>query len=165
MTDTDWINAYRGLLGLLRESSSTDESLILAVEEAASARIEEEVTEESDFFRQVSSESKSNLDSTILRPPDPRESFVAAVSVLIARLREVPILSKKMSEKIGRDATDIQWKTDVPQEQDRGIDSFSALDLQVGENQIEQVEATLRKLEALLDINSNDNVKRTSRYS
>lgn len=163
MTNSEWIEAYRSLLQSLREIP-VDSSFISAIEEAASARIEEEVTEDIELFQQFDRESRNNLDSTRLRPPTPQESFVAAVGVLITRLREVPALAKRVAIRLDHDISDIQWKSDTPQNQASEEEYFSASDLQLASDEMEQIETRLRQFERLLDINSNDNIKRFTRY-
>lgn len=149
LSDSEWIEIYRYLLQKL--SDVADNSLILDIERAASARIEEDVSEDSEIIKQFSRESREDLDPIRLRAPTPREAFTAAVGVLIARLREVPALSERLAVRFSCEASHIQWNPDVS---DRGRiyeqASFSAQDFKLNKREIEGIESALKILESLL---------------
>lgn len=65
LNDSEWIEIYRYLLQKLRDVA--DNSLILDVERAASARIEEDVSKDSEVIQQFSRESREDLDPIRLR--------------------------------------------------------------------------------------------------
>lgn len=149
LNDSEWIKIYRYLLQKL--SDVADSSLILDIERAASARIEENVSEDSEIIKQFSKEYREDLDPIRLRAPTPHEAFTAAVGVLIARLREVPALSERLAVRFSCEASHIQWNPDVS---DRGRvseqASFSAQDFKLKKREIEEVESALKILESLL---------------
>jgi hypothetical protein len=148
LSNSEWIEIYRYLLQNLREVA--DNSLILDIESAASTRIEENVSEDSDIIKQFTRESREALDTIRLRAPTPREAFIAAIGVLITRLREVPALADRIAEKFDCDTSDIQWYPDVSernQVSERG--SFSAYEFKLNKGELEQVESALKRLENL----------------
>jgi hypothetical protein len=150
LSDSEWIEIYRYLLQELQ--GIADNSLILDVERAASARIEESVSENSEILNQFSRESREDLDPIRLRAPTPREAFTTAVGVLISRLREVPVLADRVADKFNCNATDIQWHPDVSERDqvfERG--SFSAFDFKLKETERDQIESALKRLENLLE--------------
>jgi hypothetical protein len=150
LSDSEWVEVYRYLLQKLRDIA--DSSLILDVERAASARIEEDVSEDSEIIKQFSRESREDLDPIRLRAPTPREAFAVAVGVLITRLREVPVLADRLAKKFNCDATNIQWYSDVSerdQVSERG--SFSAFDFKLEGIERNEIELALKRLENLLE--------------
>jgi hypothetical protein len=150
LSDSEWVEIYRYLLQKLRDVA--DNSLILDIERAASARIEESVSEDSEIIKQFSRESREDLDPIRLRAPSPREAFAAAVSVLITRLREVPVLADRVADKFNCDVTNIQWYPDVSerdQVSERG--SFSAFDFKLEGRDRDQIESALKRLKNLLE--------------
>ena len=66
LSDAEWIEIYRYLLQKLR-GVAADNSLILDVERAASARIEEDISEDSEIIKQFSRESREDLAPIRLR--------------------------------------------------------------------------------------------------
>lgn len=149
LTDSEWIEIYRYLLQKLRDVS--DNSLILDIERAASARIEEDVSEDSEIIKRFSRESREDLDPIRLRAPTPREAFTAAVGVLITRLREVPALADRLTEKFNSRPSDIQWNPDVSERgriSEQG--SFSVQEFQLKVREAEEVESALKRLKDLL---------------
>lgn len=149
LSDSEWIEIYRYLLQKLQ--GIADNSLILDVERAASARIEESVSEDSETFKRLSRESREDLDPIRLRAPTPREAFTAAVGVLITRLNEVPVLADRVADKFNCNVTNIQWYPDVSerdQVSERG--SFSASDFKLKESAREEIKSALRRLENLM---------------
>jgi hypothetical protein len=149
LSDSEWIEIYRYLSQKLL--AVADNSLIVDIERAASARIEEDVTEDSEIIKRFSRESREDLDPIRLRAPTPREAFTAAVGVLIARLREVPALSDRLAERFNYEASNIQWNPDVS-DRDRIFEQafFSAQDFKLDKREIEEVESALKRLESLL---------------
>jgi hypothetical protein len=149
LNDSEWIEIYRYLLQKL--PVSVDNSLIIDIERAVSARIEENVSEDKEIIKRFSKESRDDLDPIRLRAPTPREAFTAAIGVLIARLREVPVLSDRLAAKLNCKASDIQWNLDVS-DRDRISEqvSLSAQNLTLKEEEIEEVESALKRLEKLL---------------
>lgn len=150
LSDSEWIEIYRYLLQKLRDVA--DNSLILDVERAASARIEEDVNEDNEIIKQFSRESREDLDPIRLRAPTPREAFTAAIGVLITRLHEVPALADRLAGKFDCNVSDIRWYPDVSerdQVSERG--SFSAFEFKLKEREYEQIEAALKRLEKLLE--------------
>ncbi|AFY44138.1 hypothetical protein [Nostoc sp. PCC 7107] len=150
LSDSEWIEIYRHLLLKLRDVA--DSSLILDVERAASARIEENINEDSDIIKRFSRESREDLDPIRFRAPTPREAFTAAIGVLNTRLREVPALAERVSEKFNCATLDIQWYPDVSERDqisERG--SFSAFEFTLKKSEIEQVESVLKRLKNLLE--------------
>jgi hypothetical protein len=149
LSDSEWIEIYRYLLQNL--SDVADNSLILDIERAASARIEEDVSEDNETIKRFSRESREDLDPIRLRTPTPREAFTAAVGVLIARLREVPALADRLAEKFSYQTSDIHWSPDVSERSrisEQG--SFSVQDFKLKEREFEEVELALERLESLL---------------
>jgi hypothetical protein len=149
LNDSEWIEIYRYLLQNL--SAVADNALILDIQRAASARIEENVSEDRETIKRFSRESREDLVPIRLRAPTPREAFTAAIGVLSARLREVPVLSDRLAEKFSCKASDIQWKPDVSDRD--GISeqaSLSAQDFKLNKREIEEVESVLERLESLL---------------
>ena len=149
LNNSEWVKIYRYLLKELQ--SIADNSLVLDVERAASARIEESVSEDNEIIKQFSRESRENLDPIRLREPSPREAFEAAVGVLITRLHEVPVLADRVTDKFNCDAINIQWHPDTSerdQVSERG--PFSAFDFKLERRELEQIQSALKRLENLL---------------
>ena len=150
LSDSEWIEIYRYLLQSLL--GIADNSLILHIERAASARIEEDSTEDSEIIKQFSRESREDLDPIRLRSPTPREAFTAAIGVLIARLREVPALADSLVKKFGYPASSIQWKPDVSEGNQISEQGFFLVEqLKLEKREREEVESALRRLESLLE--------------
>jgi hypothetical protein len=98
LSDTEWLLAYRHLLGSLRERQMAH---IAEEIEAAAARpvIAETTAEEEARVHAISSE----VSRIALRPRMPAEAFAAAVEVLFARLVEVPEIALSVRTHLGSD--------------------------------------------------------------
>jgi len=87
-TEQEWAEAYNHLLQSLRNLQG-DGSLILEIQRATTSRVAADLAQE-DLDRLSSEQRKvvrEELDMAKNRAPTPREAFLAAVDVLVTRLR------------------------------------------------------------------------------
>ena len=166
MTDDEWREAFDYLLSRLREVAS-DSSLIIEVQRATAVRIQADLAQDI-LFREPENKDLSRvlreeLDLTKYRAPTPQEAFVAAVQVLVTRLREVPALAEVLSKLFDREYQSLQWRPDAsPEEFAPSQGSFDASEIALAPEEKAQVETVLEKLETLLGMeNKRGDLNRT----
>lgn len=149
LSNSEWVEIYSYLLNKI---NNFDNSVIIDIERAATARIEEDITEENKSMSGLSRESRDNLDPIRFRAPTPREAFIASVGVLKARLCEVPALADRLVEKFNYQASDIQWMLDVREEDLLSEQSpLSVEELKLTQTEQQEIEEALKILERLIN--------------
>jgi hypothetical protein len=174
LTDDEWREAYSYLLDRLRPIES-DSSLILEIQQAAATRVAADLAEselmsatrgEADLVGSeivlLSSNSndrrvvREELDLAKYRAPNPREAFVAAASVLITRLREVPAVAERLHILFEREPQNLQWLADAAENEFSPTqESFNARTFSLMVDEKSQIDASLRSLERLLEAEEN----------
>ncbi|MEL7241404.1 MAG: hypothetical protein AAGM40_03515 [Cyanobacteria bacterium J06573_2] len=148
VSNSEWVKTYKYLL---KNISSFDSSVRFEIEQAATARIEEEIIKDSESMSGLSKESLNNLDPSRFRAPTPREAFIASIGVLKARLREVPALADKLVEKLDYQASDIQWIADVPEDDLLSEQTTLSLEqLKLTQAERQDVEEALQIIETMI---------------
>lgn len=155
LSNSEWVEIYSYLLNKISNFDNSvnnfDNSVIIDIERAATARIEENIIEENNSTNRLSKESRDNLDPIRFRAPTPREAFIASVGVLKARLCEVPALADRLVEKFDYQASDIQWMLDVREEDLLSEQStLSAEELKLTQTEQQEIEKALKILERLI---------------
>lgn len=146
LTESEWANAYRHLIGRLRELELDD--LAVEIEAAAASRIVEEYQPpEPGLFSRA---ELSEQGETVTRARMPSEAWQAAVSVLHARLVEAPRIAERCAELLGRDLGQIIFLPDAREGELLASEaSFALSDLAIP---VDAIAAISREVNALLTL-------------
>jgi hypothetical protein len=153
-TDADWTAAYDHLLQSVRDRA--DSSLVLELQRAPATRVVDDLSQAQMTFpgedRLRREMLRKDLDSARTRAPTPEEAFRTSVTVLVARLKELPAISLRLEELLERAPEAIAWMPDASEREfRREEDTFTASDFSLTPGEREQIDSALNRLLKLME--------------